>query len=270
MKVRDIEQQFIRLPGMPQMELRSTWDSQQGYKSHSHSQFSIGLLHSGETCLSCNDDEQKVVAGELVIIEPDRVHACNPVGNGSRGYYMLYIEARWCLQWLSSFYASGVNHFYCEQTLVRDPQAIDTFVTLVEHLQRQDGQAIPITLERLATHLLLPYCSPAEGDRVIDHRCVELKQRLLADLQNPPTLADLAAISDCTPEAVIRMFRRHYGITPKAFVNNARIEQAKLLLREGVPIVDVAGQLGFFDQSQFHRTFVNYTASTPGQYQQSQ
>lgn len=269
MKVRDIEQQFIRLPGMPQMELRSTWDSRQGYKSHSHRQFSIGLLHSGETCLSCNGDEQKIVAGELVIIEPDRVHACNPLGNGSRGYYMLYIEASWCLQWLSSFYGSDVTHFYCEQALVRDQQAIDTFLTLVEQLQRQDAGAIPITLERLATQLLLPYCSPAEEDSDRDHRCVELKQRLLADLQNPPALAELAAISDCTPEAVIRMFRRHYGITPKALVNNARIEQAKLLLREGVPIVDVAGQLGFFDQSQFHRTFVNYTASTPGQYQQS-
>lgn len=269
-KVRDIEQHFIRLSGMPEIELRSTWNSSQGYKAHSHCQLSIGLLHSGTTFLTCDGETQQLVAGDLVMIEPGRVHACNPGENGSRGYHMLYIDACWCLQWLSAFYQIDVSGFYCEQRLIRDPQAIAVFQLLIEQLQRSSPEtsgALKI-LQPLATHLLLPYCCPVNADTDRDERCVILKQALLADLQHPPSLSELAAIIGCTAEAVIRMFKRHYGITPKAFVNNARIEKSKQLLLQGMAVVEVAGALGFSDQSQFHRTFVSYTASTPRQYQQ--
>uniref|UniRef100_UPI0034578CB3 helix-turn-helix domain-containing protein n=1 Tax=uncultured Vibrio sp. TaxID=114054 RepID=UPI0034578CB3 len=50
----------------------------------------------------------------------------------------------------------------------------------------------------------------------------------------------------------------------KSFLSNYRVEKAKVLLKGGMEITDVANELGFFDQSQLHRTFVSYTASTPG------
>lgn len=71
-------------------------------------------------------------------------------------------------------------------------------------------------------------------------------------------------------ETLIRAFRRAFHTTPRAFVNNVRIERAKEKLRAGSRIADVAADLGFSDQAQLHRTFVSFTASTPGQYRRGQ
>lgn len=269
MQVKEIEQQFVRVPGLPQMELRSTHCSRQGYKAHSHAEFSIGYLHSGITCLTCDGREQQIQQGDLVILEPGKVHACNPIDGGSRGYHMLYIDAQWCLERLSALYEVPVSAFRCEQTIIQDPQVIESFLVLVDRLRQGCVSEASAQLDHLAVTLIAPFCAPTNSTGNSDARAVRTKQQLLSNLSNPPALDKLAEHEGCTREALIRLFKRHYGIPPIAFANNARIEQAKLLLRQGRAIVDVAQDVGFADQSQFHRTFVNYTASTPRQYQQA-
>ncbi|WP_245868824.1 helix-turn-helix transcriptional regulator, partial [Vibrio fujianensis] len=96
----------------------------------------------------------------------------------------------------------------------------------------------------------------------------KLRNRLLQDITCPPSLEAVSKELGRSKETLIRIFKRHLGITPKSFLNNSRVAKAKILLKRGMSIVDVAAEVGFSDQSQFHRTFVNYTASTPRQYQQ--
>jgi AraC-like DNA-binding protein len=96
-----------------------------------------------------------------------------------------------------------------------------------------------------------------------------IKQALLDSIETPATLDELARAFGCRKETLIRVFRRAFHITPHAFVNNARIERAKRRLKMGEKIAHVAADLGFSDQAQLHRTFVSYTASTPGQYRRA-
>ena len=66
---------------------------------------------------------------------------------------------------------------------------------------------------------------------------------------------------------LIRMFRQHTGLTPHAYQLDCRINKARLMLREGMPLADLAVQLGFSDQSHFQRTFRERVSVTPGDYQ---
>lgn len=51
--IRDIHQRFWRLPQLPWLELRTTSESRQAYKRHSHPQLSLGAIIAGETrCIS--------------------------------------------------------------------------------------------------------------------------------------------------------------------------------------------------------------------------
>lgn len=267
--VRDIEQYFFRHSGLPQMELRSTGHSTQGYKAHSHTEFSVGCLTAGTTCLTYGGQERIVQKGDLVMIEPDRVHACNPIDGGSRAYHMLYINAQWCREKLSLLYGKTVTHFCCDQVVIQSSAASSLFMMLVDTLKGGKVKESAHLLDQLAITLLLQYCSPILVSFRKSELSVQVKHKLMADLSQPPSLGDLAEEFGCARETVIRTFKESYGITPKSFVSNARIEKAKLLLRSGFSIVDVASDMGFADQSQFHRAFVNYTASTPRQYQQS-
>ena len=65
---------------------------------------------------------------------------------------------------------------------------------------------------------------------------------------------------------LIRAFRAATGLTPHAYLLNARVNRGRLLLRDGLALADVAYQLGFADQSHFQRAFKQRVAATPGEY----
>lgn len=50
--IRDIHQRFWRLPQLPWLELRTTSESRQAYKRHSHPQLSLGAIIAGEPAAS--------------------------------------------------------------------------------------------------------------------------------------------------------------------------------------------------------------------------
>jgi AraC-like DNA-binding protein len=123
-------------------------------------------------------------------------------------------------------------------------------------------------LQRLLTAAVGGNC-PAAPLPQCQQLAERIKQALLDSIESPATLNELARAFGCRKETLIRVFRRAFHTTPHAFVNNARIEQAKQRLKTGEKIAHVAADLGFSDQAQLHRTFVRYTASTPGQYRRA-
>lgn len=58
-------------------------------------------------------------------------------------------------------------------------------------------------------------------------------------------------------------------LTPHAYQIVMRINKAKALLKNGENIASIATDLGFTDQSHFHRNFKSVVAATPKQYKQS-
>lgn len=265
-RVRHIHQHFWRGKHFPQLVIRSTQQSFNAYKAHSHAEFSIGMITAGRTCLTIKNENIVLSQGEVVFIEPEEVHACNPISGEARSYYMLYIDNRWCLEQLSRMYGVSVEKFTCHHRVMKDHVLFEKIMRYVELFITHDSLKNAEKLEQELQSLLMSHCSPVFSTRSEHGLACEIQQRLLQDFTQPPLLEALAQELGYSQESVIRTFKRHFGITPKAFLNNRRIEQAKLLLRSGMNIVDVAYEVGFSDQSQLHRAFVNYTASTPKQY----
>ena len=103
----------------------------------------------------------------------------------------------------------------------------------------------------------------SERDMLVDHiaRC------LTRDLQNPPSLAELAADFHFSENYLIRIFRDVMGTTPHAYVGAARIRKAKLLLSTSNITADrIAYECGFADYAHFYRIFRRDTGSTPKEY----
>jgi AraC-like DNA-binding protein len=76
-------------------------------------------------------------------------------------------------------------------------------------------------------------------------------------------LAALARLSVCR---FVTVFRMQVGLTPHRFICHRRIRYAKVLLRDGVPMAQVASDAGFFDQSHLARHFKSVCGITPGRY----
>lgn len=262
-------QHYWRDSTLPFIELRSTFSSLQTYKPHFHAQLSFGAVISGETRASCRGRERLLRHGDLVLIAPHVVHSCNPIAGQARSYHMLYLDEAWCLENVSSLRGRSLAAVGGDVSVIRDSGLFAQYLEFVTSLPDMRATEAAALLQHLLTAALdcnrpaapLPQCQqPAE----------RIKQALLDSIESPATLADLAHAFGCRKETLIRVFRRAFHITPHAFVNNARIERAKQRLKTGEQIAHVAADLGFSDQAQLHRTFVSYTASTPGQYRRAQ
>ncbi len=88
-----------------------------------------------------------------------------------------------------------------------------------------------------------------------------------ANLARPIHLQDLAARAGLSPYHFARAFKTSAGMTPRAYVEHRRIEQAKRLLTESTQkLADVAVDVGFGTQSRLTSTFKRKTGFTPGEF----
>jgi AraC-like DNA-binding protein len=252
-------QHYWRNDTLPFVELRSTFNSPQTYKPHFHPQLSFGAVISGETRANCSGHERVLRQGDLVVIAPHVVHSCNPIAGQPRSYHMLYLDEAWCLEHVSPV-CSNIS-------VIRESELFAQYLEFVTSLPDMRATEVTAQLQRLLT--AAADGTPATPTSQHPQLAERIKQALLDNIESPATLDELAGAFGCRKETLIRVFRRAFHITPHAFVTNARIERAKRRLKMGEKIAHVAADLGFSDQAQLHRTFVSYTASTPGQYRRA-
>lgn len=233
---RDIDQTFTRRPGV---ELRSTWQSTQAYKRHSHAQLSVGAIVEGNTRCTCHEQEFLLSPGDIIVIPAHVPHSCNPVAGAPRSYHMLYIDA----------------DLPVAPQVIRDERLFSLYLDVARTLSTASLNALIAALPR----------RPGE-EKSLRSTSQQLRQLYSSDLANPPSLDALAQAFSLRKETLIRTFRQDTGLTPGSFLNISRVEYAKARLRAGDDIADVGYQSGFADQSHFHRAFVSYTAATPRQY----
>ncbi len=258
MTARDIEQGFWRSDNAPWIELRSTRQSTQAYKLHQHPQLSIGAIVEGATLTWCGGREYHLQPGEMIVIAPDVAHSCNPVAEIPRSYHMLYLDKKWCVEQLGGEAQAMID---CQQTVIRSPQLFAAYLRVIELMGSDRTEYLPDAVRGLLVKM--PGLSIVPQRQSEFH---EMQSALQADFTVAPTLDGLAGQYSLRKETLIRQFKQATGLTPGAWLNNARIEFAKSRLRAGGDIIDVGYQSGFADQSHFHRTFVSFTASTPRQY----
>lgn len=77
---------------------------------------------------------------------------------------------------------------------------------------------------------------------------------------------DLREISRLSPFHLIRTFHKEYGVSPHEYLIRVRVEAARKMLKNGLPIIQVAQNAGFSDQSHLTRWFKTHVGITPGRY----
>jgi AraC-like DNA-binding protein len=93
------------------------------------------------------------------------------------------------------------------------------------------------------------------------------RDMLHARYREPVTLLDLVETSESiSKQRLIRSFRREFGLTPHQYLTHLRLSRARDLMRYGHDCGEAAHAVGFYDQSQMNRHFMNHVGITPGVY----
>ncbi len=262
---------FWRDAALPFIEARAVEDGRKVcYAPHCHETFSIGAITTGCSTYFNGDARERLERGALVIINPQTVHACNPIDGQPWSYLMFYVDAGWLGTLQGELGASADGAFMPYSPILSHDPALfagltQLYATLLDpQIETLHKQSLAVEFFSLLQQTLAPgpSLSNAEplcqlqraADYIADHCTRALR------------LEDICQAAGLSPSYLIRAFKQHYGMTPHAYLLNRRIQCSQHWLRQDRDLAEVALAAGFADQAHFQRTFKRQLAATPGQY----
>ena len=261
---------FVRHPRLKQVELRFSHYRRRAFDKHMHDTYSVGVVNQGRTHIFHQQLDETIGAGEVVLINPGEVHACNPRPGAGLTYYMLYLEPAF-MQKIASAVSGQDKVPYFIQPVVRDRHSYNALLEVCGAIFEGDSEfEIEANLEQVMSWLVQNFTDttgqpdPLSGTIEFARKG---REYLLDNLSRNVSLQEVSAQTGLSPYHFLRVFRHHYGLPPHSYQLQQRINLARHMLADGQPIVQVATEVGFADQSHFTRKFKAFVGTTPRQYQ---
>lgn len=69
---------------------------------------------------------------------------------------------------------------------------------------------------------------------------------------------------------LLRLFKKYYGLTPRQYLIDIRIEKAKEHLKNGITVTETCFAVGFESLGSFSSLFKRRTGKTPAQFRKEQ
>ncbi|UPQ89493.1 helix-turn-helix transcriptional regulator [Vibrio sinaloensis] len=263
---RDNSAHFKQSTMVPWIELRIANHSSACYQAHSHDEFSFGLIQHGRAQYHNHHHRHHIGKGDLVTINPADVHACNPEA-GLWSYSMLFVDAEQMGR-VQQEISDNHRHDYLpfRAAFERDPELKHRFVCLLHDVQSDASQMQIET--RLYDFIAATFGDTNQAFRQMPTPDIQrVREKLLDDVSSVHQLDQLAEEAQLSRYQLLRAFKQYYGLPPHAYLMDEKIKRAKVMLKSGEGIVDIAHALGFADQAHFQRQFKRKIAVTPKYYQ---
>ncbi|AEF56034.1 AraC family transcriptional regulator [Marinomonas posidonica] len=266
---------FWRDDRLPFVELRQVLDGRLvSYAPHTHETWSIGAILAGQSEFLCMNRLHVVQKGHLVMMNPEEVHACNPLQDSAWAYYMMHLDKDWLATMLFDHQLRDQTEW--QNTLLDtllDEHLYESFVFLCDQLMANDlshrdkAQSLRIWLRSLFSRL----------NQSMDHKSSSLPYNPLYQVANylnehcldDTPIAEISRQFGYSTSYLVRTFKRHFYLTPHAYRLNRRIQLGQKALKTGQSIADIAHSVGFNDQAHFQRVFKQRVAATPDQYRRT-
>lgn len=262
---------FYRHPVLPFVEGKRCRADELAYHRHFHEEYSVGWIHSGRTNAWCDGKLWEVEQGRMITFPPEMLHACHPQQGLAWSYDMLFIDPMW-LQGLEQRELQQIHIPY----LLSERKNAACTLQMEQTMQALMHGREPLETETALISLVQLLTGAEDGDQKhqltlqTDRKYVGIVQDYLQEhFLRPILLEELEQITSISRFHLIRLFKQWQHLPPHAYQNLLRINYAKNELHRQRPIVEVATEAGFYDQSHFTRMFRRVVGVTPRQYRVS-
>jgi AraC-like DNA-binding protein/mannose-6-phosphate isomerase-like protein (cupin superfamily) len=253
---------FWRHPALPGAEFSIACLATHRFPPHAHDALAIGVVEQGIGRMTCRGGTHLAPRGGVLLIPRGEGHTGDSFGGGPLRYRMIYFP-RALLERLG----------FREQTL-RAVALLDAAVAGAVRRAQAAARAGADRLEVESTAVALldlvfsRYAIGAiERDiRGDEPRLRAVRTHIATHAAEGLSLSALSALAGCSPEHLVRSFRRAYGLAPHQWHLSVRIERARALLARGRTLAEVAVASGFADASHLVRQFRRRVGETPAGY----
>lgn len=231
------------------------------FAPHSHDTLMFCAVLDGVLNFRRGRDSHRIPRGRLVVLNPGEINSGAALGDGSRLRYLT------CYPSAALMAAAGLPESGdFASCAIADA---DLWAQAVAALRASDaplGEAALLALFADLGRRHGPRLRRSGGAAVDRGAVARARDFVEAHLDEPLRLEQVAAAAAVSPRHLARGFAAVLGLTPQAYLRQARIARAAGLLRQGQAPGAVAAATGFADQAHLTRSFRAAMAITPAAY----
>lgn len=261
---------FWRDPAFNDLELLQATYVTHRFAPHTHEGYAIGVIESGAERFKYRGSSHLAPQGSVVAVNPGEVHTGAAAIERGWSYRMFYPDVSLVQRAASPDETRTLDVPFFPSPVIHDPLlagmlsqlhlALATSPSTLERESRLTWTFAHLVMRHADTHLIE---RPTRGGRsIVQHVRTYLEDHATENV-SLDQLADLVRLS---PFHLLRVFRETVGLPPHSYLTQLRVTRAKRLIASSMPLAEVAGAVGFSDQSHLTRHFKALVGVTPGQY----
>ena len=257
-----------RVPHLQGLELLQATLTTHSFPKHFHESYGIGLGDRGSGVIYCQGTKYIAPPQHLIFFHPGEVHSGYANEQNPWTYRMIYLDVSVINQVIENYgqiisfpqttfsNRSIANLFDCtHQLFSQSASKLEHDESLQNFVKRLIKQASII---------------PKTSSNSQEHKAIKLiREYLEENYQENVSLERLCSLTGWSPSYLVTTFRQKLGIPPHSYQMQVRVQRAKKHLLTNKPLVKVALDVGFFDQSHLTRCFKRVMGVTPGAYRNS-
>ncbi len=257
-----------------EIEVLAASFSSHHFSTHLHDAYTFGFIVDGAGGFRYLKEKCYAPSGCLTALNPFEPHDGFVCENSHWTYRTLYLHPEAMKKLLEdlSHHNSSLPSFQTNPILF-DPDIYYLFKRFYRGWDNSaDEAAVESQLLEILAMLIHRYSDSSLRLHPIgkEPRLIQALFEYLQDNYNQKiTLSALSSLTGRDKFNVVRTFRRHTGMSPHEYLNQVRLLHVKRNLRNQKPIIDVALESGYYDQSHLNKSFKGSFGITPGQYSKS-
>jgi AraC-like DNA-binding protein len=260
---------YFRDPELHDLEVLHARFVSHRFSRHSHDYFVIGYVESGIQAYTYRGARHVTPAGQIFFVNPSEVHTGEAAASEGYIYRTLYPRAELMEQVSLDVTGKPVIPFF-KEAVIQDKSLSDLLMGFHRALAQEESRLrVESLLFAALSQVVIRHSDPQMAPRFVgrERKAVACgRDYIEAHCERNVSLSQLSGLVGLSPFHFARAFEKEIGLPPHAYLEAVRIRKARELLNGGVPIVEVALQLGYADQSHFTNRFKRALGITPGQY----
>lgn len=231
-----------------------------------HTYASIAIVTAGAFSYDCALGRTQLAAGSILLGNPGASFCCgHEHGAGDR--CIAFHLAPETLEAICLLYGDGPRARFSVSSIPANKSNTDLVATAEAFasgaLDLDPAELLTCVVRRVIRSTAAPTAPAPASTR----RALEVARTIEEDPAVEWTLARLAELAGMNQFHFLRCFKRVCGLTPYAFVRQARLrEAARLLLESDFTVARVAAEAGFSDLSTFNHAFKRAFGRSPARF----
>jgi AraC-like DNA-binding protein len=253
---------ITKLHNFDSLELKEATFQNIAFPEHFHDTFSIGLIKEGIEKVTVNNRTLISTPNSIVIINPFEAHSNSFYDNEKWTYCSLYLNNE-----ILKYTVKKQNLNQKQRFQFKNIIADNSLYNLLNGFHANPTEKTESKLTDIVTHLVVNH--QEESDTKPKHYAKQANavNEIVAYFNNSfrekINIDTISTKYKLSSYQLIRAFKAHTGLTPIGYITLLKLNYAKKLILQNQPIVQVALECGFYDQSHFTHSFLKFFGTSP-------